>query len=73
MEHSNNYKSNIEDVHPELKSEKFEDLLIELRDVINEDYCRNNFIDYNLGAIVSSPIEVLHLAIEVIKKAQEKE
>lgn len=62
-----------EDIHPEIPTEEFEELLVELRKVIDEDYCFKNGIDYNLGAICSSPIEVLDLAIRFVKKTQEKE
>ena len=62
-----------EDIPSEIKSKEFEKLLIELREVIDEDYCFNNNIEYNLGAICSSPIEILDLAIRFIKKTQEKE
>lgn len=62
-----------EDVPSEIKSKEFEELLIELREVIDEDYCFDNNIEYNLGAICGSPIEILDLAIRFIKKTQEKE
>ena len=62
-----------EDVPTEIKTKKFEDLLIELRELIDEDYCFENNIEYNLGAICGSPIEILDLAIRFVKKAQEKE
>lgn len=62
-----------EDVPIEIKSKKFEDLLIELREVIDEDYCFKNGIEYNLGAICGSPIEILDLVIRFVKKTQEKE
>lgn len=62
-----------EDVPSEIKSKEFEELLIELREAIDEDYCFKNGIDYNLGAICSSPIEVLDLAIRFVKKTQQKE
>lgn len=62
-----------EDVHTEIKTKKFEDLLIELRELIDEDYCFENNIEYNLGAICGSPIEILDLAIRFVKKTQEKE
>ncbi len=62
-----------EDVPSEIKSKEFEELLIELREVIDEDYCFENNIEYNLGAICGSPIEILDLAIRFIKKTQEKE
>ena len=62
-----------EDIPSEIKSIEFEKLLIELREVIDEDYCFDNNIEYNLGAICSSPIEILDLAIRFIKKTQEKE
>lgn len=62
-----------EDIPSEIKSKEFEKLLIELREVIDEDYCFDNNIEYNLGAICSSPIEILDLAIRFIKKTQEKE
>ena len=62
-----------EDIHPEIPTEEFEELLIELREVIDEDYCFDNNIEYNLGAICGSPIEILDLAIRFIKKTQEKE
>lgn len=62
-----------EDITSEIKSKEFEKLLIELREVIDEDYCFDNNIEYNLGAICSSPIEILDLAIRFIKKTQEKE
>ena len=61
-----------EDVPSEIKSKEVEELLIELREVI-EDYCFDNNIEYNLGAICGSPIEILDLAIRFIKKTQEKE
>lgn len=62
-----------EDVPTEIKTKKFEDLLIELREAIDEDYCFENNIEYNLGAICGSPIEILDLAIRFVKKTQEKE
>ena len=62
-----------EDVPTEIKTKKFEDLLIELRALIDEDYCFENNIEYNLGAICGSPIEILDLAIRFVKKTQEKE
>lgn len=62
-----------EDIPSEMKSKEFEKLLIELREVIDEDYCFENNIEYNLGAICGSPIEILDLAIRFIKKTQEKE
>ena len=62
-----------EDVPSEIKSKEFEELLIELREVIDEDYCFDNNIEYNLGAICGSPIEILDLAIRFVKKTQEKE
>lgn len=62
-----------EDVHSEMKTKEFEKLLIELREVIDEDFCFKNNIEYNLGAICSSPIEMLDLAIRFVKKIQEKE
>ena len=62
-----------EDIPSEMKTKEFENLLIELREVIDEDYCFENNIEYNLGAICGSPIEILDLAIRFIKKTQEKE
>lgn len=62
-----------EDVPTEIKSKEFEALLIELREVIDEDYCFKNGIEYNLGAICGSPIEILDLAIRFVNKVQEKE
>lgn len=62
-----------EDIPTEMKSEKFEKLLIELREAIDEDFCFENNIEYNLGAICGSPIEILDLAIRFVKKTQEKE
>ena len=62
-----------EDVPTEIKTKKFEDLLIELRELIDEDYCFENNIEYNLGAICGSPIEILDLAIRFVKQTQEKE
>ena len=62
-----------EDIPSEMKTREFEKLLIELREVIDEDYCFENNIEYNLGAICGSPIEILDLAIRFIKKTQEKE
>lgn len=62
-----------EDAPTEIKTKKFEDLLIELRELIDEDYCFENNIEYNLGAICGSPIEILDLAIRFVKKTQEKE
>ena len=61
------------DIPSEIKSKEFEKLLIELREVIDEDYCSENNIEYNLGAICGSPIEILDLAIRFVKKTQEKE
>lgn len=61
------------DIPSEMKTREFEDLLVELREAIDEDYCFKNGIDYNLGAICSSPIEVLDLAIRFVKKTQQKE
>lgn len=62
-----------EDIPSEMKTREFEKLLIELREVIDEDYCFENNIEYNLGAICGSPIEILDLAILFVKKTQEKE
>lgn len=62
-----------EDIPSEMKTREFENLLIELREVIDEDYCFENGIEYNLGAICGSPIEILDLAIRFVKKTQEKE
>lgn len=62
-----------EDIPSEMKSEEFEKLLIELREVIDEDFCFENNIEYNLGAICGSPIEILDLAIRFVKKTQQKE
>lgn len=62
-----------EDIPSEMKTKEFENLLIELREVIDEDYCFENGIDYNLGALCGSPIEILDLAIRFVKKTQEKE
>lgn len=62
-----------EDVPSEMKTKEFEDLLVELREVIDEDYCFENGIYYNLGALCASPMEILYLAIDFIKKTQEKE
>jgi hypothetical protein len=61
-----------EDIPTEIKSKKFEDLLIELREVIDEDYCFKNGIEYNLGAICGYPIEILDLVIRFVKKTQQK-
>ena len=62
-----------EDIPSEMKSEEFEKLLIELREAIDEDFCFENNIEYNLGAICGTPIEILDLAIRFVKKTQEKE
>lgn len=62
-----------EDIPSEMKSEEFEKLLIELREAIDEDFCFENNIEYNLGAICGSPIEILDLAIRFVKKIQQKE
>lgn len=62
-----------EDIPSEVKSKEFENLLIELREVIDEDYCFENGIVYNLGALCGSPIEILYHAIDFLKKTQEKE
>ena len=62
-----------EDIPSEFKSKEFENLLIELREVIDEDYCFENGIVYNLGALCGSPMEILYHAIDFIKKTQEKE
>ena len=62
-----------EDIPSEMKTKEFEDLLIKLREVIDEDYCFKNGIDYNLGALCSSPMAILCHAIDFIKKTQEKE
>lgn len=62
-----------EDIPSEMKSEEFEKLLIELREAIDEDFCFENNIEYNLGAICGSPIEILDLAIRFVKKVQDKE
>lgn len=61
------------DIPSEMKSEEFEKLLIELREAIDEDFCFENNIEYNLGAICGSPIEILDLAIRFVKKTQQKE
>lgn len=62
-----------EDIPSEMKTREFENLLIELREVIDEDYCFENGIDYNLGALCGSPMAILYHAIDFIKKTQEKE
>lgn len=62
-----------EDIPSEMKTREFENLLIELREVIDEDYCFENGIDYNLGALCGSPMAILCHAIDFIKKTQEKE
>lgn len=62
-----------EDIPSEMKSEEFEKLLIKLREAIDEDFCFGNNIEYNLGAICGSPIEILDLAIRFVKKVQDKE
>lgn len=61
-----------EDIPSEIKSKEFEDMLVELREVIDEDYCFKNGIEYNLGAICGSLIEILDLAIRFVNKVQEK-
>ena len=61
-----------EDTLSEIKTKEFEDMLVELREVIDEDYCFKNGIEYNLGAICDSPIEILDLAIRFVNKVQEK-
>lgn len=61
------------DIPSEMKTREFEDLLVELREVIDEDYCFENGIDYNLGALCGSPMAILCHAIDFIKKTQEKE
>ena len=65
--------SDREDIPSEMKTKEFEDLLIKLREVIDEDYCFKNGIDYNLGALCGSPMAILCHAIDFIKKTQEKE
>lgn len=65
--------SSREDIPSEMKTREFENLLIELREVIDEDYCFENGIDYNLGALCGSPMAILYHAIDFIKKTQEKE
>lgn len=62
-----------EDIPSEMKTREFEDLFIELREVIDEDYCFENGIYYNLGALCGSPMAILYHAIDFIKKTQEKE
>ena len=62
-----------EDIPLEMKTREFENLLIKLREVIDEDYCFKNGIEYNLGAICGSPIEILDLAIRFVNKVQDKE
>ena len=62
-----------EDIPSEMKSKEFEKLLIELREVIDEDYCFKNGIDYNLGVLCGSPMAILCHAIDFIKKTQQKE
>ena len=62
-----------EDALSEIKTKEFEDMLVELREVIDEDYCFKNGIVYNLGALCGSPMEILYHAIDFIKKTQEKE
>ena len=61
-----------EDTLSEIKTKEFEDMLVELREVIDEDYCFKNGIEYNLGAICGSPIEILDLAIRFVNKVKEK-
>ena len=61
------------DTPSEMKTKEFENLLIELREVFDEDFCFENNVEYNLGAICSSPIEVLDLAIRFVKMVQDKE
>lgn len=62
-----------EDTLSEIKTKEFEDMLVELREIIDEDYCFKNGIKYNLGAICGSPIEILDLAIRFVNKVQDKE
>ena len=62
-----------EDIPSEMKTREFENLLIELREVIDEDYCFENGIYYNLGALCGSPMAILYHAIDFIKKTQDKE
>ena len=62
-----------EDTLSEIKTKEFEDMLVELREIIDEDYCFKNGIEYNLGAICGSPIEILDLAIRFVNKVQDKE
>ena len=61
------------DIPSEFKNKQFEHLLMELRDVIDEDFCHKHNIEYNLGAICGSPIEILGLAIDFVKQVQDKE
>ena len=46
---------------------------LHLREVIDEDYCFEDGIDYNLGVLCDSPMAILYHAIDFIKKTQEKE
>ena len=62
-----------EDTLSEIKTKEFEDMLVELREIIDEDYCFKNGIEYNLGAICGSPIEILDLAIRFVNQVQDKE
>ena len=62
-----------EDTLSEIKTKEFENMLVELREIIDEDYCFKNGIEYNLGAICGSPIEILDLAIRFVNKVQDKE
>lgn len=47
--------------------------MLHLREVIDEDYCFKNGIDYNLGALYVSPMAILCHAIDFIKNTQDKE
>lgn len=55
-------KNIYEDIHPEIPTEEFEDLLVELREVIDEEYCFKNGIDYNLA------IFLLLISLRKLKK-----
>ena len=61
-----------EDVPSEMKTREFEDLLIELREVIDEDYCFKNGIDYNLGALCGSPMEFFAMLLISLRKLKTK-
>lgn len=61
-----------EDIPSEMKTREFENLLIELREVIDEDYCFENGIDYNLGLYVVHLWQFFTMLLISLRKRKKK-